>query len=788
MIEHREIFQIDRLKIFISFLLVTVAIIIVSNDAYKIKNGYMLNENLLLSSVYLSDVNHERFSLSFKLEELKKIFWWQAHVDMELGRLATAAFQLFDVKFRAWLFQYIPPNPAISLSWLFGLIFIPLLLFNFLRRYIGLGGIGSAAIIVLFLVSPATIGYTFQNYHAGKMLAVFFTILILNICLTLNDLTLSQYKDNKKESRALIFLGITLYLSLFTDPYIFVIFLLIPIFFPKLFKEPFCNISMPPTEKTEAENRHRHLLRYLIGVLPRLSRSIYMVVFSVIAWYFLILFFVIPWLSGKAGYPYGFFSLTNSITGTGGSPFRGLFDPKFYGAVFVNMYWFVIGNVGLRKYLPLYAGGLDSFGSYYVIVHYVSLLTFFLFNIVMVGICYISYQFSSQKKYIFYCLAALYVTMGWVTLIHCTFNCYTVAVWSNYYYGSVLSIAFAIFLGALLNSFKKYKGIYALITITIFISSYPTYAHSKELNQIWKNFRYPSVDIDGFYREYQEYWYSIKAGSTGFNTDLCKIDGEIRTIFQAPIIHPQHHNYTNLLRYAALNKEFVKAVNFAVFCKDISPVDYRKKRDYMPVATGFKSKPNISDGDMAANDLRFNYEREEKLFKRLITIAEAKRIVLTDGRLTTSSSNENRGNLVDGDPSTFWHVKHPREEVIVFVDIGMKSERQIRVPREPIVFVDIDLERERQVKLIRILPREKSNGQMWGGRGAFWLGSNDRHKWRLIAGLDVDVEFLKETNERVLGDDDWINFILPEDSAFRYYRLKIIDPAFLSFAEIQLLE
>lgn len=250
-------------------------------------------------------------------------------------------------------------------------------------------------------------------------------------------------------------------------------------------------------------------------------------------------------------------------------------------------------------------------------------------------------------------------------------------------------------------------------------------------------------------------------------------------------MHTKHHNYTNFIRHAGLNKEFGKAVNFAAFCRDTCSTN-AGKRESIPVAEGtvghfqdkVERKSNISDqelreliyknidlGSMAGKDPRVAQERLEKFFRRLRTIVEAKPIVLTEGQLKTSSSNDYRGTSIDGNPETYWHVKYPREEVVAFVEI--------------------DLERERQVRVVRILPRAKAITQFWGGIGAFWLGSEDGHKWYCIAGLDVDMERLKRDESKW---DEWLNFILPEDRAFRYYQLKIIDPHFLSFAEIELFE
>lgn len=134
-----------------------------------------------------------------------------------------------------------------------------------------------------------------------------------------------------------------------------------------------------------------------------------------------------------------------------------------------------------------------------------------------------------------------------------------------------------------------------------------------------------------------------------------------------------------------------------------------------------------------------------------------KMIKLPKEGLRVSSVNDlNVGgnNLIDGDPLTFWHAKNPRLELVewVVLDLGV----------------------EKEVKMLRILPRR---GYLWKGNNAVWEGSNDGHTWQTITTLQM--KKLKLRNDR------WVSFVLPKAHAFRYYRLKIADPFFLSLAELE---
>lgn len=699
-------------KIVITFLLIGIAIGIILNDAYKIKYGWIHPETAVWSVKYLSDSNYEKVGLSFSLEEFKKIFWWVRFVDWESKRLLTALFQLIDVKFRTWLFQYIPPNPAVSLSWLFGLFFIPLLLFRFLRRYIKLEVIGSAIVTVYFLVSPATVGYTFQNLHPGKMLAVFFMLLILNISMTFDDLSVSQDSRNNKKLGVSILFGIILFLALFTDQLIFVIFLLLPIFFPKLFYDHFISLT-----KKEFE-----------------INNIWILYAFVVIGYILSMFSVISKISEMVGYPHNFLpagAMESKIL-----LLSRLFRLDLYSNIFVNMYWFVIGNVGLWKYLPLYVDGLKTFGFYTLIINYASVATFSLFNIILLTSCFTFYRFFSKNRHIIAAIISLYVTMGWISIIHSFGDIYH--PWSNYFYGSIFSVAFAILLAAMLTSFAGHKKIYVIIILIILTSSFFTYSQTKEINQMWKYSRYVEIDdIDTVYRDLKKQWYAIKNGKA-LESNICEIDAELQSYFKG-LVGTTHRSYGILTRRIAFDRDNIRKFNFAAFCSDpnipkFTSVKQEKRKDYF-----------ISYG-------RLNY----------IVPSEFRKIKIVPEQLKVSSSSETRHQAIDGKKEVFWHVKFPREEKDVFIEF--------------------DIGQEMKVKMVRVIPREKSVPQFWDGGGAFWAGSNDGHTWEPIAILYVvDISKLNP-------DGEWIAFLLPNKTPkFRYYRLNIVDPYFLSLAEIELL-
>ncbi len=107
----------------------------------------------------------------------------------------------------------------------------------------------------------------------------------------------------------------------------------------------------------------------------------------------------------------------------------------------------------------------------------------------------------------------------------------------------------------------------------------------------------------------------------------------------------------------------------------------------------------------------------------------------------------------------FWHVKVPKET----------NEAWVR----------IDLESQRQLGALAVKPRPGLLSQLWNGDTAVLEGSDDKQTWTALVILELDHD--------ELNDQDWINFVLPEDiGAYRYFRLFIYDPGFFSMAGLRL--
>ncbi|TAN40165.1 MAG: XRE family transcriptional regulator [Nitrospirae bacterium] len=547
-------------------------------DAGSIEHGWIHPEGLIYSAQYLSDTSFDHFGLDFHLTEAGKIFWWEQHVDMGQGRILTALFQLIDIKFRAWLFRHMPPHPAVSMGWFVGMICSTALLYNFTKKYLILGAPAAAAITSLFLLSPASAGYTFQYLHPGKMLAVFFLLVVLNLVLLLRGIGSGSAGEGRKGLLLWIVLGLTLFFSLFTDPLVFITFLLIPVFFPEMFRVCF-----------KGGNRS--------------GGQVYAVYLAVIVCYAAAVFLLIPYLSRLAGYEYGFLAAVKEAKGN--NPFMNIVNPWFYYGVMMNTYWFVTGNIGLRGYLPLYISEdrLYSFdpSHYAVEASLGTLAPLVIVHLVLIALSVADFKYS-DKRYILKSVLALYITTGWITLIHSFQN--VLLPWSTYYYGSVFSVVFVMLIGALLRTLRGRRGLSYAAVAVVLIASFSAYGDAKEINRAWKYSRYPEVDIDGFYRSFRDHWHEIKKNPERFDKTICMVDKGVSFAFQRQRITPLTECYKISL-WHQLSRDYknVRALNFAGFCPDRIPSAVKRVDELRPLCSTVDAGSEVMSSGTANPDI-----------------------------------------------------------------------------------------------------------------------------------------------------------------------------------------
>lgn len=130
--------------------------------------------------------------------------------------------------------------------------------------------------------------------------------------------------------------------------------------------------------------------------------------------------------------------------------------------------------------------------------------------------------------------------------------------------------------------------------------------------------------------------------------------------------------------------------------------------------------------------------------------------------LSTNNSPNDKNNLVDGNPDTFWEVRQPKlwDEDWLIVDLG----------------------ETKRVTALRLMPRKGHVNQLWQGANAVIEGNlGDRaSSWQRLAELHID----KAVPD--YADPQWLSFSFENPSKYRYYRIRIFDQKFRSLAELEL--
>lgn len=121
--------------------------------------------------------------------------------------------------------------------------------------------------------------------------------------------------------------------------------------------------------------------------------------------------------------------------------------------------------------------------------------------------------------------------------------------------------------------------------------------------------------------------------------------------------------------------------------------------------------------------------------------------------------HEWKGNIFDGDPDTFWHLKFPKEG--------------------PDAWIAVDLRTESRVDLMRLRPRQGHSDQLWDGSAASLQGSTTGSSWNYVSILRLDLEQIPSDGNA------WISFAIDSKTSFRYYRLLVHDSRFLSLSELE---
>jgi len=144
-------------------------------------------------------------------------------------RFVSNLFLLLNVKLRIWLWNYLPPHPSFSFTWIFSLLLSPIILY---RLILNLSGEKSAGWIGLsiYFISIGFLSGVLWLFHPAKPIANFLTLLCFLLASKIE-------RSGTSGSVVGYFTGMlaVMLIAFFTDETAWFLFLIVPLIFPGIF-------------------------------------------------------------------------------------------------------------------------------------------------------------------------------------------------------------------------------------------------------------------------------------------------------------------------------------------------------------------------------------------------------------------------------------------------------------------------------------------------------------------------------------------------------------------------
>lgn len=152
---------------------------------------------------------------------------------------------LLDIKFRIWLFNYIPPHPSATLAWLFVFFFSPYMMFKLVKQLTRNRSAAWTAVI-LFILSTGNLFGVNKMSNPAKPLANFFCLLVFYLAAVVNTEAVKRVKISRRGRYFFVVMLIVLFISFFTDETSWMFYFMIPILFPGVFiRKPARRFTIP---------------------------------------------------------------------------------------------------------------------------------------------------------------------------------------------------------------------------------------------------------------------------------------------------------------------------------------------------------------------------------------------------------------------------------------------------------------------------------------------------------------------------------------------------------------
>jgi len=141
---------------------------------------------------------------------------------------------LIDIKFRIWLFNYIPPHPSISLMWLFVMFLSPMMMFKLARQLTQRQSTAWIATI-LFMLSTGNLFGINKMANPAKPLANFFGLWVFYLGAVIERRIRNDSCFSPRSRRLFVIMLLILLIAFFTDETTWMFYFMIPVLFPAIF-------------------------------------------------------------------------------------------------------------------------------------------------------------------------------------------------------------------------------------------------------------------------------------------------------------------------------------------------------------------------------------------------------------------------------------------------------------------------------------------------------------------------------------------------------------------------
>lgn len=563
--------------------------------------------------------------------------WGTFEFGASRARFVSYAFETLNIKFRNWLFHYIPPHPSLSLTWIFTYLLSPFFLFKLTNNLSGNRSTASLAVL-LYVVSTGFLSMGVLFFHSGKPLVHFFYIFCFYLASRLSLALRSQPTLTRQDWFIYLLLLGTMFTAFLTDETSYFLWVSVPILF--IFEILRINIK---------RNSDTLILE---------MRNVYAILYLLLFPFFLFFVtFIIPILAQKFGA--GEFNYWGYIfsSGFGSTQFQ-------IGNLSRNIYYLLSSHL-----IPLRVSSTDTFWDWDI------------FFFVAYGI-YFSLLFrrlvEAQQKIFLRTFGAL----GLFCIFQTAIQAKHVPLLNDgpFYYGAVFSLFFVLPVALLLSINDKPFGfinkVLLVLLMVIGVTNFNT------ANQNWQSFHVDIYQID-----FAETKTMQRITNTNLTYPLVLKAWQNRNDWK--ILHEMLPQFSALSYGVFVDLDMLGAYYRSVIIesnyKNFSLVHYRGSYYAIPLADEARLSRDVGGSTLLTCKTCLHASTLEEV-KALANISQIENLLdnITDQIKITIASSTNEGygteRLFDRglDPSSAWHSNlkpsYPQWFEISFTD-PIKLER-----------------------------------------------------------------------------------------------------------------